>query len=657
MPSVVDAQEPRVLVVGDDADERTRLAALLAAAGCPAVAAERPEGTFDLVLAQGPGALLRSHVARQGSGQLRVAAVVYLPADAAGIFLPSELAGAADEVIPVPVGDSDLCARVQEVLRLRAPRTSQERLERQRDMLADLGQILASGLDIIEIVQDCVGRVTEMMGADRGSLMILGDTDIMHVMAATDDPSICKLPLLLEKYPEVRAARESHEACIVEDAPRSALLGPFAPAVAARGIGCLVCLPLFDARQVNAVILLRYTETRLPLGTPLACGRIAAGMIALGLRGTDIFERVREQTRRLSLAKYAAERRVRALEKYREFLESSTDAMFVTDADGTVLYVNLAAEQLTGFAREALCERPVLDLVAEPQRKPLVEAVRHVAAGTNLQNFDLDLLTTSGDPLIVSCATSSVLSDQGAAILSFRDVTEARALQNQLGQTKDFLERLIDSTVDGIIACDISGNIILFNKGAERVTGWKAEEVIGKLHVEQLYQPGVARSIMRELRSGTQGAVGRLDLSRRDVLARDGTPIPVNMTASIVYEEGREVATVGVFSDLRERLRIEERLRQAQEKLVLSEKQALIAELAGTTAHELNQPLTSVMGCIELLDRRMGPDNPHKHLLETVTREAERMADIVRKIGKITRYETKTYVGSTQILDLDKATE
>ncbi|MBI5478590.1 MAG: PAS domain S-box protein [Deltaproteobacteria bacterium] len=654
---MVEVQGSRVLVVGDDAAERERLASLLTEAGCPALAAERPEGTFDLLLAHGPQALLRSHVARQGAGQLRVATVIYLPEDAAGVFLPSDLAGTADEVIPVPVSDADLCRRLQELLRTRTPRTSLEHLERQRDMLGEIGQILASGLDIIEILQECVTRVTEMMGADRGSLLILGDTEVMHVMAASDDPSVCKLPLLLEKYPEVRAARESREVCVVEDAPHSPLLGPFAQAVAARGIGSLVCLPLCDGRQANAVILLRFAEERLPDQTPLACGRVAAGMIALGLRGTDIFERVREQTRRLSLAKYTAERRLRALEKYREFLESSTDAMFVTDAEGIVLYVNLAAEQLTGFAREALCERPVLDLVAEPQRPPLAEAVRHVATGTNLQNFDLDLLTTSGDPLIVSCATSSVLSDQGAAILSFRDVTEARALQNQLGQTKDFLERLIDSTVDGIVAADTSGNIILFNKGAERVTGWKAEEVIGKLHIEQLYQPGIARAIMRELRSGTQGAVGRLELSRRDVLARDGTPIPVNMTASIVYDEGREVATVGVFSDLRERLRIEERLRQAQEKLVLSEKQALIAELAGTTAHELNQPLTSVMGCIELLDRRMGPDNPHKHLLETVTREAERMADIVRKIGKITRYETKAYVGSTQILDLDKATE
>ena len=116
------------------------------------------------------------------------------------------------------------------------------------------------------------------------------------------------------------------------------------------------------------------------------------------------------------------------------------------------------------------------------------------------------------------------------------------------------------------------------------------------------------------------------------------------------------VATVGVVSDLREQLRIEERLAQAQEKLVVSERQAVIAELAGTTAHELNQPLTSVIGYAELLRRRMTSSDPHFRAIDTILREAERMAEIVRKIGRITKYETKAYVGSTQIIDLEKST-
>ena len=86
------------------------------------------------------------------------------------------------------------------------------------------------------------------------------------------------------------------------------------------------------------------------------------------------------------------------------------------------------------------------------------------------------LHTTSGERLIVSASTSSALAEVGAAIVSFRDVTLPRALEAELQRTKDFLERLIDSTVDGIVAADLRGRVILFNKGAARLTGWTAEE-------------------------------------------------------------------------------------------------------------------------------------------------------------------------------------
>jgi signal transduction histidine kinase len=115
------------------------------------------------------------------------------------------------------------------------------------------------------------------------------------------------------------------------------------------------------------------------------------------------------------------------------------------------------------------------------------------------------------------------------------------------------------------------------------------------------------------------------------------------------------VATVGVFSDLRERARLEAKLSKAQERLEEAEKQAVIVELAGTAAHELNQPLTSVIGYAELLKRRLKPEDPAFRPVDIIYKEAERMAEIVRKIGKITRYETKAYVGNARIVDLDRA--
>ena len=102
---------------------------------------------------------------------------------------------------------------------------------------------------------------------------------------------------------------------------------------------------------------------------------------------------------------------------------------------------------------------------------------------------------------------------------------------------------------------------------------------------------------------------------------------------------------------------MEQRLQQAQEQILAQERQAIVAELAGAAAHELNQPLTSVLNYATLLRRLLEAGTPASAAAEVIEGEAERMAEIVRKIGKITKYETKSYVGKQKILDLDRASE
>jgi len=323
-----------------------------------------------------------------------------------------------------------------------------------------------------------------------------------------------------------------------------------------------------------------------------------------------------------------------------------------------MLFVNGTAEAITGFARDGLIGSALTDLVHPADREPLEGVIRSVLAGTNLEAFDLDLVTTGGGSICVSVATSTVLSRSAAVILSFRDVTAERALESELEQTKDFLEKLIDSAVDAIIASDMQGRVVIFNSGAERIYGHKAEEVVGIMPVTDLYPDGVAKQVLRMLVSSEHGGVGRLEQTRRDILSASGELIPVMMTASIIYDDGKEVATVGIFADLRERLRMEERLASAQHQLREREKEAAIAELAGAAAHELNQPLTSILATASMLERTMKEaDQATKRRLGIIVTEAERMAELVRKIGRIVRYETKVYVGGSNILDLEASTD
>jgi signal transduction histidine kinase len=177
---------------------------------------------------------------------------------------------------------------------------------------------------------------------------------------------------------------------------------------------------------------------------------------------------------------------------------------------------------------------------------------------------------------------------------------------------------------------------------------------VGKVAVERLYPPGVARQVMRRIKDPKSNGYGRLEDFRVDMLNSAGEPIPVLLSAALVMQNGEPIGSVGIFTDIRQRLLMESELARTQEELREREKQAIVAELAGAAAHELNQPLTSVIGYAELLLRKL--DNEElASAASVIVSESERMAEIVRKVGKITKYETKSYVGSAKIVDLDKA--
>ncbi len=107
-------------------------------------------------------------------------------------------------------------------------------------------------------------------------------------------------------------------------------------------------------------------------------------------------------------------------------------------------------------------------------------------------------------------------------------------------------------------------------------------------------------------------------------------------------------------------LRVEERtaeLQAAQSRLIDAEKSKVVVEMAGATAHELNQPLTAILGLIQLIEQNPGDEQSLHRDLQRITDAAWDMADIVHKIGQITHYETKQYVKGMQIIDIDRAAE
>jgi PAS domain S-box-containing protein len=477
--------------------------------------------------------------------------------------------------------------------------------------------------------------------------------DAAYIVADSDESEVGRMRLPLVQYPHIQRAFETGEVSFAGGA------GGSRPASEVSAV-----FPLIVGRKPVGALIARFpreTEGEGDFRPPddiISLGRLAASLVGMILRGSKALDPIRERARRITSQDFHDERRLRAIERYRAFIDSASDGIVVLDAGGRVLYMNRAAEEVTGYARDGLAGKPLTQIVPEIHRAKLEAEIVHAVKAEPVDNFDLDIVTTSGDRLTFSVASIGILSEHEAAIFSFRDVTLARELERELRRTTEFLERILNSTVDGIIAADLRGTILLFNQGAERICGHRAADVIGKMSVRRLYPAGVAEEVMRLIRSAEHGGGGRLEPVRRDLLASSGEKIPVSISAALVFDdEGREIATVGIFSDLRDRLRMEERLETAQAKLAISEKQAVAVELAGAAAHELNQPLTSVMGYAQMLLRKLGANEPLIPLVRTILDESDRMAMIVRKLGSLTRYETKSYVGGAQILDIDRSAE
>lgn len=100
---------------------------------------------------------------------------------------------------------------------------------------------------------------------------------------------------------------------------------------------------------------------------------------------------------------------------------------------------------------------------------------------------------------------------------------------------------------------------------------------------------------------------------------------------------------------------LNEELKITQDKLIQKEKESAIVELAGAASHELNQPLTAIMGNLQLVMAKLPQGDPLVERMGKVMTQVERMVEMVKKIGQITRYKTKKYADNIKIVDIDRA--
>jgi PAS domain S-box-containing protein len=330
-------------------------------------------------------------------------------------------------------------------------------------------------------------------------------------------------------------------------------------------------------------------------------------------------------------------------EKFRNLFERVRHGLFISTKEGRFLDCNQALLEMAGYQdKEEFLKIDIakdLYVNGEDRRKfqRLIEGQGFV------KDLEVEFKKKSGEKITVLLTAHVKKGDEGE-VVGYEginiDISDRKRMERELKEANDFLMNLIESSVDGIIVTDMKGDILIFNRGAENLLGYKSEEVVGKMNIRSIYQPGVAKEVMDKLRSPDFGGVGKLTSFPIFHKRKDGELIEGDLSASIIYDEkGNEIASIGIFKDLRERLRIERELQKMQEALLQSEKLAAMGRLTSQIAHELNNPIYGIMNTLELLKTEIPPESKRRRILELSLSEIQRLSEMLRNMLSFSKPE------------------
>ena len=322
--------------------------------------------------------------------------------------------------------------------------------------------------------------------------------------------------------------------------------------------------------------------------------------------------------------------------RYRLLIESITDyAIYMLDSAGHVTSWNPGAERFKGYnAEEILGAHFSQFYTPEDREDGLPEHA--LAAAAEAGRFEAEGWRVRKDGTRFWAHVVIDPIRRGAELIGFakitRDLTERRAAERALRQSEEQFRILVSGVTDyAIYMLDPVGKVISWNAGAERIKGYKPEEIIGD-HFSRFYlpeevqagAPANALSIARE--------AGRFDKEGWR-LRNDGSRFWAHVVIDpITDDEGEIVGFAKITRDITERAEAQRELEIAREALYQSQKMEAIGQLTGGIAHDFNNLLAAITGSLDLLRKRLPYDPRTTPLLENAIQGAERGAILTQRM-------------------------
>jgi PAS domain S-box-containing protein len=285
-------------------------------------------------------------------------------------------------------------------------------------------------------------------------------------------------------------------------------------------------------------------------------------------------------------------------------VESSDDAIIGKTLDGIITSWNSGAERIYGYSADEAVGHPISMLVPPERPEEIPTILERIRRGEKVDHSETVRVAKDGQRLDISLTVSPIRSPAGdivGASTIARDITERKGAEEKIEQAEErtrFQARLLDAVGEAVISTDAEGRVVYWNRVAEQMYGWSAQEVTGqRLRKVISLDERLADRILSELREG-RGHTREIMVNRKD-----GTTFPVLVTNTPLRDErGNLVATIGISRDVTERKMAEEVLRRSEERFRSSFRDAAIGmALVGTDGRwlQVNRSLCQMLGYSE----------------------------------------------------------
>jgi PAS domain S-box-containing protein len=328
---------------------------------------------------------------------------------------------------------------------------------------------------------------------------------------------------------------------------------------------------------------------------------------------------------------------LRAVEKRSRLLIEHLPGVVYTSElgeHGRWRYVSPFIETLLGYTAEEWKADPGLwsSLLHPEDRERVVAYDEQAFRVGDTYTAEYRLITRDGRTVWVRDLGGIAADEQGEPHLVHGflfDVTERKQTEDALREAHHRLETYVEASPVALVTWDSDGRILSWNPAAERMFGWSAADVVGRLRP---IVPDDRLAEWREVRDRVFAgeAVHDIETWRR---CRDGTLVDVSMSvAPLRGDAGDVVAGLSVIADISRRKLAESRLRESEAQLRQSQKMEAVGRLAGGIAHDFNNLLTAIIGHSQLLLADLAPEDRHSESVREIAGAADRAASLTRQL-------------------------